>query len=201
MSHRTENTPSDNTFRPVDGQAVRALTGRHAQQIGHVVGEPTSDGWYLVLFGEDLQRGPFGRYPANELAPVRRDDMPPSPEVEVVKHLTGVDPTVEPEPSNIDEWHCDVEGCDFHIMAAGPVDIDDEDPFQLEIDAHRRGHETDPRDAVRGVVGEVPALPIWVALREVGTVYDALVALRDLPAADVARALRSVADVLDGGAR
>lgn len=201
MTNRTENTPDDNTFQPVDGQAVRALTGRHAQQIGSVVGEPTSDGWYLVLFGDDLQRGPFGRYPADELAPVRTDDTVPASEVEVVKHLTGIDPTSQPETPNVDEWRCDIEGCDFHIMAAGPVDIDEPDPFQEEIDAHRRGHEQDPRDAVRGTVGEVSAVPLWQALEGVGTVYDALVGLRDLQAADVARALRSVADVLDGGAR
>lgn len=61
--------------------------------------------------------------------------------------------------------------------------------------------EPDPRDDVRGTVGEVSAVPIWQALQGVASVYDALVGLRDLPAADVARALRSVADVLDGGAR
>lgn len=213
-------------FQPVDGQAVRALTGRHAQQIGNVVGSPTSDGWYLVLFGDDLARGPFGRYPAEELEAVRTDDTVPASEVEIVKHLTGIDPTVESEPSSIDEYRCPVEGCDFHILAAGPVDIDEPDPFQESIDEHRRGHEPEvdvfrcrvcgfttavdeEQDAhVRAHVmedegmhpgwGDIGAIDLMLAAHGLFGIFDFFPMSR--PPAEVAAKLRAVARVLDGGA-
>lgn len=102
----------------------------------------------------------------------------------------------EPEPSTIDEYTCPVEGCTFHILAAGPVDIDEDDPFQEEVDAHRRTHES-PK-----TVGDVGVTGLWLAMTGVvPDLLEALISVVNTPATDVARALRDVADVLDRAAR
>ena len=54
----------------------------------------------------------------------------------------------------------------------------------------------DSRDAPRGTVGEVPVVEIWTTLQEVPGLMDLLAQVADLPRADVARALRAVADVI-----
>ena len=200
-------------FMPVDGQRVRYARkivesdGETVRlgQIGTVIAvrdNTPADDVFGPVTVHVVMDGEHGIVPAavfrhEELEPVRTDDTVPASEVEIVKHLTGTDPTVEPDPTG-GEYVCPVEGCDFVVGAVGPVDPDEPDPFMEEVSAHRRSHE---RDEVRGTVGEVPAVPIWEALREVGSVYDAIVGLRELPAADVSRALRIVADVLDGGAK
>lgn len=63
------------------------------------------------------------------------------------------------------------------------------------------GVEPDPRDEVRGIVGEVSAPAIMEAARGFPEIFDTLVAVVNLPGPDVAALLRRVADVLDGGAR
>ena len=55
---------------------------------------------------------PAAVFRPEELEPVRTDDTVPASEVEIVKHLTG----------------------DFHTFAAGPVDVDEPDPWQESVD-------------------------------------------------------------------
>lgn len=79
-----------------------------------------------------------------------------------------------------------------------PVHTDDTVPASdEEVVEYITG--SDPRDAPRGTVGEAPIIPIWEAARGVPSTLNALAMLCDLPARDVAHALRAVAAVLDGG--
>jgi len=103
----------------------------------------------------------------------------------------------EAEPSTVDEYTCPEPGCDFHIAADGPVDIDEPDPFQEEVDEHRRSHESDPRDAERGTVGEVSVTQLWIAAGPHLKLFDALDINADRRA--FAAAMRAVADVIDPG--
>lgn len=106
-----------------------------------------------------------------------------------------VDAGVEPTTSNLDSWTC--SQCGWETHAAGPVDVDEPDPWMDEVYAHQRSHEPDPRDAERGTVGEVPVVEMWLALREVPGVFDLLARVADLPRAAVARALIAVAAAVD----
>lgn len=115
-----------------------------------------------------------------------------------------VDAGVQPATSNLDSWTC--SQCGWETHAAGPVDVDEPDPFQESIDEHRRGHAPEepvyqpgrePRDVHPGWY-EVPTIPLWMALRTVPSVLNALTAVMATPPADVAQALRAVADVLAG---
>lgn len=47
--------------------------------------------------------------------------------------------------SVVDEYQCPVSGCAFHILATGPIDPDEPDHFEEDIEAHRRAHLDDGR--------------------------------------------------------
>ena len=185
MTHRTENTPSDNTFQP--GVRVR-LADRlvphyDGETHGTVDQHPVGGRYVDVLVNVD---GRVHWFAATDLTL----DPLPEPAQRAAETATQLDTYTCPHP-----------GCDFDVHATGPVDIDDEDPFQLEVDVHRRSHEPDPRDAPRGIVGEASALVIYHAVRDIPGIYDALAKLCDLPAKDVALALRAVAAELEDPSR
>jgi len=179
------------------GQSVRALTGRHAGKIGTIIAGPTSDGWWKVSFPPaDLGKSRrFGRYPTEELEAVRTDDTVPASDAEVVEYVTGVHPDAQDEQATqVDEYRCNEPGCDYHVFAVGPVDIDEPDPFQEGIDAHRRSHEPEGTRIHRGW-GDVTAVDVWAAVGDFHGLFNVLAAEKS--PADVAGALRRLADVLD----
>lgn len=212
-------------FQPIEGQYVSCMHETWAARrtgvviaivppasaaghdyIGYVVQYPTSTDEHPAVQALAIYNGQHrGLFRAEEMWPVSSDDAPPATDAEVVQHITGV-LAPEPEASNIDEYRCPVEGCTFHTFAAGPVDIDEPDLFQESVDEHRRGHAPEepvyqpgrePRDVHPGWY-EVPTIPLWMALRTVPSVLNALTAVMATPPAGVAQALRAVADVLAG---
>jgi len=244
MNNRTQNTPDDNTFEPVEGQYVscmhRSWTARRTgivvavvppaaaeghDYVGYVVQYPPSPDEHPAVQALAIYNGQHrSMFRAEELQPVSSDDAPPATDAEVVEHITGV--LAPDEPRNVDEYECPVDGCDFHILAAGPVDIDEPDPFQESIDEHVRGHEPEvdefrcPIDGFTTAVdedqdahvrahmmedkgmhpgwGDVGAVDFMLAAHGLFGIFDIFPMSR--PPAEVAAKLHAVARVLEGGA-
>lgn len=196
-----ENT-ADGSRGFVVGQKVRVLTGRLGT-VDMIDQWPSGHLRYRVrLDGETYGPGkPAPTYYADELAPVRTDDTVPATDEEVVEYMTSSTVAANRDARGVEEYECPVNGCDFHILAAGPLDPDEPDHFAESVEDHQRSHEaeTDPRDALRDIVGEVSLLDVWQAVGPHMKLVDGLDIRADRRS--FAAALRAVADVLDGGAR
>jgi hypothetical protein len=197
-------------FEPVDGQYVscmhRTWTTRRTGVVVAVVPPASAAGHdyvaFIIEYPPSVDEHPAvqalaiyngrhrGLFRADELQPVSADDTPPATDTDVVEHLTGTVPTV-------DEYRCPVDGCDFHILAAGPVEFDEPDHFAEEVEAHRRSHK--PKPLARDEYGDVPAIPLWLAVRDdAPELFNLLATLaRTVSPSDVARTLRAAAEILE----
>lgn len=191
-----------------------------------IVAYPPSDDEHpavqaLAIY-DGLHRGLFR---ADELGAV----VESSTAVTTVEATVAETATDDVPDGGVTWWECPRPGCDTVMGEAGPVDPDDDyDPVREHVEGHerddeRRGvwlhevcrtevkipdggdlydtiaaHEASCAD-VRGIVGEVSAVGLWLAVGEHKQILDGLAVNADRRS--FAAALRAVADVIEGGAQ